>query len=206
LGDEFKYVVSQIVVDEIDARIHTKYSGKMLHYFEDLPYHHLLQEFANGSVKESRKAKNAMNEINYLFTVLDAFRTGKSTETKDKEIRDREIAMQYRRFGEEANGEVIILTADKDMAFHAQAQGISSIYYKLPHRLEVDRIDPLKIPDLFYDLTTALGIIKVGNTIILGEWRGKSVDDYIKERLRIYNVEDSFAKEIEVCRGILNEL
>ena len=57
LGDEFRYVVSQIVVDEIDARIHTKYSGKMLRYFEDLLYHNLFQEFANGSVKESRKAR-----------------------------------------------------------------------------------------------------------------------------------------------------
>jgi len=206
LGNKFRYVISQIVVDEIDARIHTKYSGKMLHYFEDLPYHYVFQEFANGSVKESRKAKNAMNEINYLFTELDAFRTGKSTGTKDKEVRDREIAMQYRGFGEEVNGEVVILTADKDMAFHAQAQGISSIYYKLPHKIDVNNVDPVNIPNLFYDLITAFGIIKIGNTLLLGEWRGKEVEDYINERLKIYNVDETVAREISICRGVEDEL
>ncbi len=205
LMEEFKYVVSQIVVDEVDARIHTKYSGKMLYYFDDMPYHNILHEFANGSVKESRKAKNAMNEIYYLFNTLDAFRTGESTYTKDKEVRDREIALQYRNFADEVNGEVVILTADKDMIFHAQAQGISSIYYKLPHRIEVDTIDPARIPLLFYDLITSLGMVKINNTIILSEWRGKEVDDYLKERLKVYNVEESLAKEIRICRGVGDE-
>lgn len=206
LGREFEYVISQIVVDEVDARIHTKYTGKMLYHFESLPYHSIMHEFANGSVKESRKAKNAMNEIYYLFDVLDALRTGESTDTRDKEIRDREIAKQYEEFAENFHGEVVLITADKDMIFHAQAQGLSSIYYKLPHRISVDKVDPLKLPDLFYDLITNFGFVKVNDTIILAEWRGKEVDDYMNERLKIYNVDENVAKEIRVCRGVMDEL
>ncbi len=206
IGRKFEYVISQIVVDEIDARIHTKYTGRMLYHFEELPYHHLIHEFANGSVKESRKAKNAMNELYYLFDVLDALRTGEITETKDKEIRDREIAKQYREFGDNFDGEVVLLTADKDMVFHAQAQGLSSIYYKLPHKLDVNKVDPLKVPSLFYDLTLNFGMLKLNNTILLGEWRGKEADDYMNERIKIYNVDSSVAKDIRICRGVLNEL
>ncbi|AGB04924.1 hypothetical protein AciM339_1054 [Aciduliprofundum sp. MAR08-339] len=206
LGKEFEYVISQIVVDEVDARIHTKYTGKMLYHFESLPYHSILHEFANGSVKESRKAKNAMNEIYYLFDVLDALRTGESTDTRDKEIRDREIAKQYGEFAENFHGEVVLITADKDMVFHAQAQGLSSIYYKLPHRLDVDTVDPLKISNLFYDMITNFGILKINDTVILAEWRGKEVDDYMNERMKIYNVDEYLTREIRVCRGVIDEL
>jgi len=206
LGREFEYVISQIVVDEIDARIHTKYTGRMLYHFENLPFHHIIHEFANGSVKESRKAKNAMNEIYYIFDVLDSLRTGESTETRDKEIRDREIARQYREFAENVGGEIVLLTADKDMVFHAQAKGLSSIYYKLPHRISVEHVDPINLPNLFYDLITNFGVVRVNNFIILGEWRGKEVDDYLNERVKLYSVDESTAKEIRICRGVRDEL
>ncbi len=206
LRDEFKYVVSQIVVDEIDARIHTKYSGRMLHSLDNFPYHEFVREFANASSKEARKAKNAMNEVNFLFDKLDAFRTGESTETKDKEIRDREIALQYSKFAKEVDAEIVLLTADKDMSFHAQAQGISSIYFKLPHRIYPINIDPLRIPYLLYDLAVNFGAIRVNNTIILSEWRGKDVENYLNENLKIYNVDENLAKDLNICRRLKNEL
>ncbi len=205
IKDLFKYVLSDIVVEEIDSRIHTKYSGKMLSEFENLPYHSIMYEFSNGSVKESRKAKNAMNEIYYLTNVLDAFRIGKPTETKDKEVRDREIVESYRKFSDEINAEVVLLTADKDMVFHAQARQLSSIYFKLPHNLIVDKVDVKKIPDLIYDLVTVFGIIKINNTILLGEWRGKEANDYFNERLEIYNIEEEIARDINICRGVIDE-
>ncbi len=203
LKDSFKYAVSQIVVDEIDARIHTKYSGKMLRSFENLANNSIISEFANASSKEARKAKNAMNEINYMFDTLDSFRTGESTTTMDKEARDREIALQYHNFAKEVEAEVVILTADKDMSFHAQAQGISSIYFKLPHKVWDLNIDPMRIPYLLYDLAVNFGVIQLNDTIILSEWRGKEVEDYLKENLKIYNVNKELAKDISLCRGDL---
>ena len=206
IRNSFRYVLSNIVVEEIDSRIHTKYTGRMISEFEKLPYHHIMSEFSNGSVKESRKAKNAMNEVYYLTNVLDAFRTGSTTETKDKEIRDREIIESYRRFSDEINAEVVILTADKDMIFHAQARELSSIYFKLPHTLDVEGVDLKSIPPLVYDLVTVFGIIKINNTILLGEWRGKDANDYFNERLKIYNVEEEVARDINICRSVANEL
>ena len=202
----FKYVISEIVVEEVDRRIHTKYTGKMLSEFEELPYHNIMYEFSNGSVKDARKAKNAMNEIYYLTNFLDAYRTGAPTETKDKEIRDREIVESYRKFSDEINAEVVVLTADKDMVFHSQARQLSSIYFKLPHDVQADKIDANRIPDMIYDLVTVFGIIQIGNTVVLGEWRGKDANDYFNERLKIYNMEDVLAREIMVCRGVINEL
>ncbi|EDY36625.1 hypothetical protein ABOONEI_615 [Aciduliprofundum boonei T469] len=206
LKDEFKYVVSQIVVDEIDDRIHTKYSWKILRALDNLPYHELVSEFANGSSKEARKAKNAMNEVNFLFDELDAFRAGESTETRDKEIRDREIALQYSHFAKEVDAEIVILTADKDMSFHAQAHGISSVYFKLPHKIYPMKIDPMRIPYLLYDLTVNFGTIKINDTIILSEWRGKDVENYLNEDLKIYNMNDKLAKDIKICRRLKDEL
>ena len=204
--NHFKYVVSSIVVEEIDVRIHSKYSSKMIRDFEGLPYYHIMHEFSNGSVKEARKAKNAMSEVQHIINRLDAFRIGRTTETKDKEIRDREIAHEYRKFSDEINAEVILLTADKDMVFHAQAEQLSSIYFKLPHHLNGEyHIDPLVIPNLIYDLTLIFGILKVGNTILLGEWHGKSSDDYFGEKIRIYNADSATVKDINICRRVTNE-
>ncbi len=205
-GNHFKYVISRIVIDEIDARIHTKYTGRMLKHFEYLPYGNIFAEFANGSVKDARKAKNAMNEIYYLTNRLDAFITGKSTDTRDKEIRDREIVESYRRFSDEINAEVVLLTADKDMMFHAQAKQLSAIYFKLPHRMgEKIDIDPKTVPYLIYDLATVFGMIKMNNTLILGEWRGKSSEDYFAERINIYHTDVDYEKDVDICRGVLHE-
>ncbi len=204
--NHFKYVISRIVIDEIDARIHTKYTGRILRHYQSLPYGNLMMEFANGSVKDARKAKNAMNEIYYLTNKLDAFITGESSETKDKEIRDREIVESYRRFSDEINAEVVLLTADKDMMFHAQAQQLSAIYYKLPHSVYLnEKVDPKKIPYLIYDLAAIFGIIKINNTVILGEWCGKSSQDYFNERINIYASEVDYKKDVWVCRGVMDE-
>lgn len=205
IKDSFKYVLSEIVIEEVDARIHSKYSGKMIHELEELPYHSVMYEFVNGSTKDCRKAKNAMNEIYYLLNVKDAFRVGKRSENRDKEVRDREIIEEYKNFSDKIRAEVVVLTADKDMVFHAQAQQLSCIYYKLPHKMEVDKIDPLHLPPLIYDLTLNFGVISLNNTILLGEWRGKEAEDYFQERLKIYNVDRETAKDINACRGASNE-
>jgi len=205
IQNSFKYVISEIVIEEIDARIHTKYSGRMLRELENLPYHSVMYEFANGSTKDCRRAKNAMNEIYYLLNVKDAYRVGKRSESRDKEVRDREIIGEYKKFSDNINAEVVVLTADKDMVFHAQAQQLSSIYYKLPHKIEVDKIDPIAIPALLYDLTLSFGIISINNTVLLGEWRGKDADDYFHERIKIYNVDGDTARDIRTCRGAFND-
>ncbi len=201
IKDSFRYVLSEIVIEEIDARIHSKYSGKMIRELESLPYHSVMYEFVNGSTKECRKAKNAMNEIYYLLNVKDAFRVGKKSESRDKEVRDREIIEDYKKFSDEIKAEVVVLTADKDMVFHAQAQQLSSIYYKLPHTITVDKLDPIMLPTLIYDLTLNFGVISLNNMILLGEWRGKEAEDYFKERLKLYNVDEKTARDINTCRG-----
>ncbi len=201
--NHFKYVISNIVVEEIDARIHTKYSGKMIRELEGLPYSHLFREFSNGSVKDARKAKNALNEIQHIINVLDAFRIGKSTDTVDKEVRDREIARQYSEFSNEINAEVVLLTADKDMVYHAQAEQMSSIFFKLPHQIPGSlKATPAAVNSLIYDLTLIFGMVKVGSHFLLGEWHGKSGEDYIAERIRVYNPSREDALHVNICRRI----
>lgn len=207
LKNHFKYALSNIVVGEIDAKIHSKYSGREIRELSQLPYGKVMNEFVNGSVKESRKAKNAMNEIYHLTNRLDAFIIGKRSETLDKEVRDREIVRQYSKFSDEINAEVILLTADKDMVFHAQAEQLSSIYFKLPHSYQDSYIiDPQSISYLIYDLTLVFGIIKIGDDILLGEWRGKTSEDYFNEKLKLYNTPEDVAKDLKICRGVMNEL
>ncbi len=202
----FKYVISNIVVEEIDSRIHTKYTPRMLREFEHIPHHHLFREFTNGSDKSARRAKNAMNEVQHMINRLDAFIIGKSTDTRDKEVRDREIAKQYRNFSDESNTEVIMLTADKDMVFHAQAEQLSSIFFKLPHTMprEFD-IDSVKIPALVYDLTLVLGMISLGPYILLGEWPGKTSEDYFREHIMVYNPDREDIMHQKICRRVTHE-
>ncbi len=206
LNHAFKYVISDIVVEEIDARIHTKYTSKMLRKLEALPNSKIVREFSNGSAKDARKAKNAMNEIYYLINMLDAFRIGSDTGTKDKEVRDREIIKQYAKFSDEINAEVVVLTADKDMIFHAKASELSSVYFALPHSLSFNyTVDPEIVPNLIHDLVLVFGAIRIGDYLLLGEWRGKTSEDYFMENLKVYNVDPELIEDIKVCRGVINE-
>ena len=205
---DFRFVISGIVVDEIDSRIHSKYQrGWIADMKKFLRAPEFVGEFLNGSTRESRRAKNAMTEVMKIIKEYQGFRIDVHTDEKDKEVRDRLIIESYRSFAEEMDANVVVLTADKDMVFHCEAQGLPVVFFELPHEIP-SKIEASmeNIVDFIYDMAVIFGVVELDGIEIFGEFLGKSADDYYEEQLQISNIKESTRKDIKITQTALEKL
>jgi hypothetical protein len=211
-GNDFRYVLSEIVQLEIDSRIVHKYSRDEISALASLFAHkELIGELKNGSSRRGRIAKLAFNEMNYLMTELRALRI-KGTPTKGKERNDIEIAQSYKYWARNADYDVFLLTADEDMVSHALASELMTMQLELPYDVPSHgRIDPWAVTDLLYDLAVTFGVISLDNegTHLFGEWAGKTSTDYSRENLKAVLTSSekhtSISRQLDVCRKILSQ-
>ena len=207
---DFRYVLSEIVQQEIDSRITHKYSREELQGLASVVSHpELLKEFSNASGRRERIAKLAFNEMTYLLTELRALRI-KGTPTKGKEFNDIEIAQSYKNWARSGDYDVFLLTADEDMINHARTSELMTLQLELPFAVpEHSRIDPWRMSDLIYDLAVVFGVLSLDNEdiVIFGEWGGKSSTDYLAENVKVRFVNEekysTVAMQAELCRKIL---
>ena len=196
---DFRIALSDIVREEIDANIKYKYRASNLNKMKETFNHaFVVDEFYNCSTRKTRIAKSAQNEIKLLFAELEAEKAQASQFPKDKEERDRLIAKSYSLFEKERNGEVLLLTADEDMAYHAKNAGLLVETLIIPHKVpSLGKIQPNQLVNLIYDIAISFGVIRLSGTgiIIFGEWKGKGYEDYAREHLKMKIEEDSRIKE-----------
>ncbi|OGS56111.1 MAG: hypothetical protein A3K60_01055 [Euryarchaeota archaeon RBG_19FT_COMBO_56_21] len=210
---DFRYVVSEVVLLEIDSRVTHKYSREEIRALAQVFSHpELLQEFSNGSGRRTRVAKLAINEMQYLLTELRALRI-KGTPARDKEHNDIEIAQSYKHWARSNDYDVVLLTADEDMVTHARAGELMPLPLEIPFAVpEHARIDPWKMSDLLFDLAVTFGVISLDNedVRVFGEWGGKSSTDYAREHVKVVFPEqgkhDAVSKQLEVCRRVLGRV
>ena len=210
---DFRYVVSEIVLLEIDSKVTHKYSRDEIRALGQVFSHpELLQEFSNGSGRRTRVAKLAINEMEYLLTELRALRI-KGTAARDKEKNDIEIAQSYKHWARSNDYDVVLLTADEDMVTHARAGELMPLQLEIPFQVpEHARIDPWKVSDLLYDLALTIGVISLDNEHVLlyGEWGGKSSTDYAQERVKVVFTGDgkyeAVSKQLDICRKVLGRV
>jgi hypothetical protein len=195
----FRITISDMVKEEIDSSIKHKYRAsnlnKMKKKFGLSP---IVDQFFNASARKTRVAKSAQNELSYLFGELEAERAEADLTSQDKEERDRIIAKSYSVFEKQRNGEVLLLTADEDMAYHAKNASLLHETLLIPHQVPSEGdIDPLDLVDLLYDLALTFGVIRLQGTgvTIFGEWKGKGLNDYSNENLKLTITRESRIKE-----------
>jgi hypothetical protein len=207
---DFRYVLSEIVQQEIDSKITHKYSREELQGLASVVDHQeLLKEFSNASGRRERIAKLAFNEMSYLMTELRALRI-KGTPTRGKEFNDIEIAQSYKNWARSGDYDVFLLTADEDMINHARTSELMTLQLELPFAVpDHARIDPWRMSDLLYDLAVVFGVVSLDNEniLIFGEWGGKSSSDYLAENVKVRFVDEekfpSVAMQADLCRKIL---
>jgi hypothetical protein len=208
---DFRIAFSDIVREEIDANIKYKYRASNLNKMKDSFGHaSIVDEFYNCSTRKTRIAKSAQNEIKLLFAELEAERAQTRQFSKDKEERDRLIAKSYSLFEKERNGEVLLLTADEDMAYHARNEGLLVETLIIPHNVPLDgKIEPTQLVNLLYDFALTFGVIRISGTgiTIFGEWKGKGYDDYSKEHLKLRiekesSIKEEFERDLRIANGI----
>ncbi|UCE35964.1 MAG: hypothetical protein JSW00_10385 [Thermoplasmata archaeon] len=208
---DFRIALSDIVREEIDTNIKYKYRSSNLKKMREAFGHaQIVDEFINASARKTRMAKSAQNEIKLLFAQLEAERAESGNFPKDKEERDRLIAKSYSNFEKDRNGEVLLLTADEDMAYHAKNAGLLQETLIIPHNIgSKGKIEPISLVNLIFDCALTFGVVRLGGVgvTIFGEWKGKSFDDYTREHLKIWLENDSrIKKEFERDIGIANAI
>ena len=192
---DFRIAISDLVREEIDSRIKHKYRASNLKRMKEAFAHpSIVDEFINCSMRKTRMAKSAQNEIKLLFAQLEAERAQAESSSQDKEERDRLIAKSYSNFEKERNAEILLLSADEDMAYHAKNAGLLVETLIIPHKVgNLDEIEPRKLVNLIYDIALTFGAVSlqgVGITV-LGEWKGKGFDAYSNEHLKLLIHKDS---------------
>ena len=140
--DGLRYMVSDIVRDEIDSAIKHKYKGHEIAAFRSMfNRDELVDEFSNGSDLRARKAKLAFNECEFVRRHLEASRAS-GQGSSDKEENDRAIARSYMERAMIGNHEVFLLTADEDMINHARTADMIAMQLvppvDVPKRLRVE--------------------------------------------------------------------
>jgi hypothetical protein len=208
---DFRIALSDMVREEIDANIKNKYRASNLNKMKDSFGHiQIVDEFYNCSTRKTRIAKSAQNEIKLLFAELEAERAGSDEFSEDKEERDRIIAKSYSKFEKDRNGEVLLLTADEDMAYHAKNAGLLVETLILPHDVMLKgNIKPCHLVNLLYDIAITFGVVQLVGTgvTIFGEWKGKGFEDYSQEHLKLWMEEDSrimkdFERDLRIAKRI----
>ncbi len=208
---DFRVTISDMVKDEVDSNIKYKYRAsnlnKMKKKFGLTP---IVDEFFNASARKTRMAKSAQNELSFILGVLEAERAEATLSSEDKEERDRLIAKSYSNFEKQRNGEVMLLTADEDMAYHAKNANLLYETLIVPHEVPVSgKILPFCLVDLLYDLAITFGVIRLQGTgiTIFGEWKGKGLTHYSKEGLKLIiskesRIKDEFERDLRIAEGI----
>jgi hypothetical protein len=199
---DFRIALSDTVKEEIDSNIKYKYRASNLNKMKkQFGMQNVVDEFYNCSTRKTRIAKSAQNEIKMLFGELEAERAEAKEFPDDKEERDRVISKSYSNFEKERNAEVLLLTADEDMAYHAKNSGLLEQTIILPHEIESSgKIQPHQLVNLLFDLAISFGVIRLGGTgvTIFGEWKGKNFNNYSHEHVKLKIQDDSrIRKEFE---------
>lgn len=208
---DFRIAISDLVRDEIDANIKHKYRASNLRKMKEAFGHaQMVDELFNCSARKTRIAKSAQNEIKLLFAALEAERAEAEQFAKDKEERDRLIAKSYSNFEKDRLGEVMLLTSDEDMAYHAKNVGLLTETLLIPHEVKSSgRIEPRKLVDLLYDVALTFGVVRLTGTgiAIFGEWKGKGFKDYSREHLKLKieensRIKDEFERDLRIANKI----
>jgi hypothetical protein len=196
---DFRIALSDMVKEEIDTQIKLKYRSSNIKKMKTAFGHKdIADQFINASCRKTRIAKSAQNEIKLLFAALEAERAESQAFIGDKEERDRIIAKSYADFERDRGGEVLLLTADEDMAYHAKNAGLLQETLLVPHDVPSQGIiTPCQLVDLLFDLAIYFGVIRLSGTgvTIFGEWKGKGFKDYSLEHLNVRVSQDSIIRE-----------
>ncbi len=208
---DFRIAISDLVRGEIDSNIRHKYRSSNLTKMKNAFGHkEIVAQFINCSMRKTRVAKSAQNEIKFLFAELEAERAEAGAQTEDKEVRDRFIARSYSDFEKGHLSEILLLTADEDMAYHAKNAGLLQETLIIPHKVPINgAIEPSQTVNLLYDLAIAFGVIQLGGigVTIFGEWKGKGFDDYSREHLKLWiekesTIKEEFERDLEITSRI----
>ena len=210
-ADDFDYLLSSIVEEEVDHKIKDKYNNsdlKMLGMYTEIG--DLRFNFRNRGKLKTRKAKFATQELNYLRGELNAARIKGNASKTDKEKNDIRIVESLENFSWSRNIEVALISADRNMGNHAENSEIPYFILDLPHSIpRKNEVQGDILQNLLHDLALSFGAIKMPEleTTLFGIWGGKRDIDYSNESVRAWinpnsELKDGLKRDLNVINSL----
>ncbi|MFQ5911448.1 MAG: hypothetical protein ACE5IJ_12130 [Thermoplasmata archaeon] len=208
----FTVLVSQGVRAEIDHHIGAKASRQYLRELYRVPsLAPYIEELGNRNALETRRAKLAQNELDYLTVHRRALRVPCGPFTGNKESFDIEIARSYAAFAQQNRLSGYLLTYDQNMADHAKNVGLPCFVLEMPDLSAfVGASMEGAFASVLHDLAVLFGVVLIEpfEIRVWGEWKGKTSADYESERVRVdidsrHSIAELFARDTALGYSLL---
>jgi len=98
----------------------------------------------------------------------------------------------------------VLLTADATMTDICELHGIEYFLFKFPQVHLIDFCTFKQLRDLVLNLAGVFGFIKLNSVIIFGEYIGKRTLDEYKIQFLDRKKEESFLKNLKICRKLID--
>ncbi|MBN2151642.1 MAG: hypothetical protein JW839_09365 [Candidatus Lokiarchaeota archaeon] len=161
----------------------------------------LIKGWVNNRIKRSRKAAYlAMREKNRLITLKLAGIEGRPPSYAQKDLY---ILKELQQFMDESRSDVIYLTADRAAQDFCEMENVEYFLFKIPARVDVRSCTAAAFCELLFDLTAVFGVIRVHRTLLFCEFPSKTGLDQLKVRLATEKLHTQFAKDLKICRRLM---
>lgn len=208
---DLQIIVSNLVEEEISRSIARKYSRSDIAALQRAVRDQVLvRSMSNICYKKRRKALNAQAEIDLLGRTASLWRVGGGRAPDDKESIDDEIVRSLAEHSADQRLEVIFITGDDKCRAHAFSHKLPSILVEYPKELPDEMgFGPWLLVEMLYDLSVSfvgLQLVELDLKII-GDWAGKSAEDYHAERVKLVlapgsPIEKELARDLVIVRAL----
>jgi hypothetical protein len=208
-------LVAGLVEQEVSEKVRRKYTTADLEALKRA-FHSpkLLSLFNNCVVKDGRKALNAQAELGAIRSRYGVWDVAGGTWTEDKEKRDGEILMTLAKHAQDERLDLLFVSADDKATAAARSAKVPILVLRYPN--EVPRtvpFDPWLFVELLHDLAVIYGVVTLKGLglRIMGDWAGKSADDFHAQKVKIVTEEssvlaDSLLKDHRILERLKREV
>lgn len=182
-------LIANLVEREISERVRRKYDAQELSILRRaFGSPQLLDEMNNCLHKDGRRAMNALAELTSIRSMYSVWDVQGGEWTHDKEARDAEILGALAKHAKEENIDVLYVSTDDKASASAMTAKVPILILRYPNVVPVTiPFDPWLVPELIFELAITFGVVNLKGlgVRIMGDWAGKTAEDFKAERIKV---------------------
>ncbi|MBC7086499.1 MAG: hypothetical protein H5T43_09115 [Methanomethylovorans sp.] len=205
--DNPRYLVVDIVYNEIESSINYKYKPFQIYEMQQCAHYHseLLENLENRKMKKARKAAYvAMKEYRRIREYVHEIKA-EMPATSQSEKNDMLIVNAIRNFDAGNNyAYPVFLTADTNASNLCEGKGPDCFHFTYPSDIQARECTSDQLVKLIYWFAIVNGFIKCNSVIVCGEFAHKGRDDdSLKLMFQDRKLFDTFMRELRICRRLM---
>jgi hypothetical protein len=188
-------LVANLVEREVSERVRRKYTPQEIAILRRaFASPQLLDDMTNCLHKDGRRAMNALAELTSIRSKYSVWDVQGGEWSPDKEARDAEILNALAQHAREENIDILYLSTDDKASAAAMTAKVPILILRYPNYVPVTvAYDPWLVPELIFELALAFGVVTLKGlgVRIMGDWAGKTADDFKAERVKVVGESNS---------------